>query len=61
MSGDVGWRDLGFARLDTDRLVRTGDPEVVFGAGKSPEQTVALLRALWKLIPTGSRCHPGRR
>ena len=28
--------DLGFARLDTERVARTGDPEVVYGAGKSP-------------------------
>ena len=40
----TGIADLGFARLDTDRMRRTGDPEVVYGAGKSPEQTVALLR-----------------
>lgn len=39
-------RDLGFARLDTDRLRRTGDPEVVYGSGKSPEQVVDLLRSL---------------
>jgi pyridinium-3,5-biscarboxylic acid mononucleotide synthase len=51
VSGDVGWRDLGFARLDTDRVARTGDPEVVFGAGKTPEQTVALLRALREAHP----------
>ncbi len=38
--------DLGFARLDTHRGLRTGDPEVVFGAGKTPEQLLALLRAL---------------
>ncbi len=31
---------------DTDRLARTGDPEVVFGAGKTPEQTVAAMSAL---------------
>jgi NCAIR mutase (PurE)-related protein len=43
---DTGWRDLGFARLDTARARRTGDPEVVFGEGKSPEQIVELLRAL---------------
>lgn len=43
---DSGWRDLGFARLDTARPARTGDPEVVFGAGKSPEQMVTLLREL---------------
>jgi NCAIR mutase (PurE)-related protein len=51
VSGDVGWRDLGFARLDTDRVARTGDPEVVFGVGKTPEQTVALLRALREAHP----------
>jgi len=38
--------DLGFARVDTHRAVRTGDPEVVYGAGKSPEQTVAIVAAL---------------
>jgi pyridinium-3,5-biscarboxylic acid mononucleotide synthase len=38
--------DLGFARVDTHRGLRTGDPEVVYGAGKSPAQTVAILRTL---------------
>ncbi len=38
--------DLGYARLDTDRERRTGDPEVVYGAGKTPEQVVDTLRAL---------------
>jgi len=41
-----GYEDLGFARLDTSRAVRTGDPEVVYGAGKSPGQAVALLARL---------------
>ncbi|MGE5762332.1 MAG: nickel pincer cofactor biosynthesis protein LarB [Mycobacterium leprae] len=41
-----GFRDLGFARLDTHRALRTGDPEVVYAAGKTAEQTVALLAAL---------------
>ncbi|GLW73256.1 1-(5-phosphoribosyl)-5-amino-4-imidazole-carboxylate carboxylase [Kitasatospora phosalacinea] len=44
--GRSGVEDLGFARLDTHRALRTGDPEVVYGAGKTPDQTVALLRAL---------------
>ncbi len=43
--------DLGFARVDTHRGVRTGDPEVVYAAGKSPEQTVAILRALTEQGP----------
>jgi pyridinium-3,5-biscarboxylic acid mononucleotide synthase len=41
-----GYDDLGFARLDTHRAVRTGDPEVVYGAGKSVEQVIALLDTL---------------
>jgi hypothetical protein len=45
--------DLGFARLDTERAARTGDPEVVLGQGKTPEQIVAALRTL-------HRAHPGR-
>jgi len=38
--------DLGFARADTGRVARTGDPEVVYGAGKTPEQAVALVEVL---------------
>jgi NCAIR mutase (PurE)-related protein len=45
--------DLGFARVDLDRAARTGDPEVVYGAGKTPEQVVELLRTLHE-------AHPGR-
>ncbi|MFL6173498.1 MAG: nickel pincer cofactor biosynthesis protein LarB [Marmoricola sp.] len=38
--------DLGFARVDVDRARRTGDPEVVYGAGKTAEQVVDILRTL---------------
>ena len=41
-----GYDDLGFARLDSHRGLRTGDPEVVYGAGKTVDQVVALLTAL---------------
>ncbi len=41
-----GFADLGFARLDVSRRDRTGDPEVVYGAGKTVEQAVALVAAL---------------
>ena len=50
---DLGYVDLGYARVDTDRAERTGDPEVVYGAGKTPEQTVGVLLAL-------TQAHPGR-
>ena len=53
VSQPEGVTDLGFARLDTARAERTGDPEVVFGQGKTPEQIVAALRAL-------SEAHPDR-
>jgi pyridinium-3,5-biscarboxylic acid mononucleotide synthase len=43
--------DLGFARVDLDRAARTGDPEVVYGAGKTPEQVVAILTALHQAHP----------
>ncbi len=46
-----GISDLGFARLDTDRADRTGDPEVVYGAGKTPEQVLQILRALHDAHP----------
>ncbi|MEV0285617.1 MULTISPECIES: nickel pincer cofactor biosynthesis protein LarB [unclassified Kribbella] len=47
-----GVHDLGYARLDTDRLERTGDAEVVYGAGKTPVQVVELLRTLHATHPT---------
>ncbi len=46
MSDDPRTEDLGFARVDLDRAARTGDAEVVYGTGKTPDQVVAILRAL---------------
>ncbi len=48
---DAGWSDLGFARVDTDRVERTGAPEVVYAERKTPEQTAVLLRALHEAHP----------
>jgi NCAIR mutase (PurE)-related protein len=48
---DPGSVDLGYARLDTDRAARTGDPEVVYGAGKTPTQVVEILRTLHHAHP----------
>lgn len=41
-----GFVDLGFARVDTDRQRRCGIPEVVFGAGKTPEDLLAISRTI---------------
>ena len=36
------FEDLGFARVDHHRHVRQGFPEVIFGAGKTPEQIASI-------------------
>lgn len=38
--------DLGYAVLDLDRTVRTGDPEAVLAAGKTDAEVVSILRNL---------------
>ena len=43
---DPGFIDLGFARVDTDRRRRCGFPEVIFGAGKTPPEVLAIARVL---------------
>ncbi len=42
----MSFRDLGFARVDTDRLKRRGFPEVIFCAGKLPAQVLSISRVL---------------
>lgn len=36
------FEDLGFARIDHHRSARQGFPEVIFGAGKTPDQVAAV-------------------
>ncbi len=40
------FEDLGFAKLDHHRHLRTGFPEVIFGQGKTPEQTAQIFARL---------------
>ncbi len=44
--------DLGFAVVDTHRALRKGFPEVIFGAGKTPEQLAAIAS---KIVGTDRR------
>ncbi len=44
--------DLGFAQVDTHRALRKGFPEVIFGAGKTPEQVVKIAA---KILASESR------
>src|SRR5205823_4514084 len=40
------YEDLGFAKVDHHRAVRTGAAETVFCPGKTPEQVVAIVSRL---------------
>ena len=40
------YEDLGFAKVDHHRALRRGFPETVFGAGKTPEQVVAIVERI---------------
>ena len=39
---DLPFEDLGFAKVDHHRALRTGMPEVIFSAGKTPEQVAQI-------------------
>ena len=46
------FEDLGFARLDHHRPLRKGLPEVVYGAGKTPDQVATISE---RLVSAGQR------
>ena len=43
---DFPLEDLGFARIDHHRPLRTGFPEVVLGRGKTPDQVARIVESL---------------
>jgi NCAIR mutase (PurE)-related protein len=43
---DLPYEDLGFARIDHHRPIRTGAAEVVFGPGKTADQLAQILQRL---------------
>ncbi len=40
------FEDIGFAKIDHHRALRSGMPEVIFGMGKSPQQIAAIFERL---------------
>ena len=40
------YEDLGFAKVDHHRSIRTGFPEVIFGQGKTPQQISSIAEAV---------------
>ncbi len=45
---NLPFEDIGFAKLDHHRALRTGMPEVIFAESKSPAQVAAIFSALAK-------------
>jgi len=40
------YEDLGFAKVDHHRNLRTGFPEVIYSSGKTPEQVARIVQAI---------------
>ena len=40
------YEDIGFAKIDLHRAVRQGQPEVIYGAGKTPRQIAAIVETM---------------
>ncbi|MFQ5512467.1 MAG: nickel pincer cofactor biosynthesis protein LarB [Candidatus Krumholzibacteriia bacterium] len=47
------FENLGFAKVDHHRPLRTGVPEVIYGSGKSDEQVLSIAE---KIVAKGSDC-----
>ena len=45
---EAPYEDLGFAKLDHQRAMRTGAAEVIYGAGKTKEQIATIADAAWR-------------
>ena len=45
---DLPYENIGFARLDHHRELRTGFPEVIFCQGKTAEQTAEIFQKLYE-------------
>jgi len=43
---DFPFTDLGFAKIDNHREIRTGFPEIVYCAGKTTEQVIGIFRLM---------------
>ncbi|MBQ1406602.1 MAG: nickel pincer cofactor biosynthesis protein LarB [Eubacterium sp.] len=46
MTNNCGFDDMGFAKLDTDRVERSGFPEVIFCAGKPDDYLVSIFKRM---------------
>lgn len=42
------FEDIGYAKVDLHRKIRQGAAEVIYGAGKTPEQMIGIVSAMLK-------------
>ncbi|BBF43764.1 circadian phase modifier [Lachnospiraceae bacterium KM106-2] len=42
------FEDIGFAKVDLHRKARQGVPEVIYGAGKTPDQIIGIINTMQK-------------
>ena len=52
------FQDLGYAKVDHHRRLRQGVPEVIYGAGKTPEQMVGIVSAMEEAGQGDGAHHP---
>jgi len=57
---ELPFEDLGFAKVDHHRALRTGFPEVIYCAGKTCEQVVEIARRIVarNRLALATRCNP---
>jgi len=48
---EIYFEDIGFAKVDHHRILRRGFPEVIFGAGKTPEQILEIAKRILNYSP----------
>ena len=44
------FEDIDFAKVDLHRKVRQGAAEVIYGAGKTPEQIIKIIQTMQKNV-----------
>ena len=53
---ELPYKDLGFAKIDTHRLIRKGHPETIFCQGKTVPQILSIIKAVKQLVkPTSAQ------
>jgi NCAIR mutase (PurE)-related protein len=48
---EIYFEDIGFAKIDHHRLMRRDFPEVIYGAGKMPEQVLEIAKKILNYSP----------